>query len=70
MVITCRTFLVQSGEVTFWGQKKFTQFITGLTGLPPDEGSGKSEIGEWQPARAAPWNQEFRAYADSERVRE
>ena len=37
MLITCRTFLVQSGEVTFWGQKKFTQFITGLTGLPPDE---------------------------------
>ena len=36
MLITCRTFLVQSGEVTFWGQEKFTQFITGLTGLPPD----------------------------------
>ena len=36
MLITCRTFLVQSGEVTFWGQKKFTHFITGLTGLPPD----------------------------------
>ncbi len=37
MLITCSTFLVQSGEVTFWGQKKFTQFITGLTGLLPDE---------------------------------
>ena len=36
VLFTCRTFLVQSGEVTFWGQKKFTHFITGLTGLPPD----------------------------------
>jgi hypothetical protein len=43
MVITCRTFLVQSGEVTFWGQKKFTQFITGLTGLPPDEAKAGGE---------------------------
>ena len=32
---TCRTFLVQSGEVTFWGKKKF---ITVFTGLPPDAG--------------------------------
>ncbi len=31
----CSTFLVQSGEVTFGGQKKFTQFITVFTGLPP-----------------------------------
>ncbi len=25
----------QSGEVTFWGQKKFTQVYTVYTGLPP-----------------------------------
>ncbi len=36
MVITCRTFLVQSGEVTFWGKKKFTQVYTVYTGLPLD----------------------------------
>ena len=36
VLITCRTFTVQSGEVTFWGQKKFTHFITVLPGLPPD----------------------------------
>ena len=36
VLITCRTFPVQSGEVTFWGQKKFTHFITVLPGLPPD----------------------------------
>ncbi len=36
MVFTCSTFLVQSGEVPFWGQKKFTQVDTVYTGLPPD----------------------------------
>ena len=36
VLITCRTFPVQPGEVTFWGQKKFTHFITVLPGLPPD----------------------------------
>ena len=40
VLITCRTFPVQSGEVTFWGQKKFTHFITVLPGLPPDGGQG------------------------------
>jgi hypothetical protein len=35
VLIQCRTFLVQSGEVTFGGQKKFSQFITIFTGLPP-----------------------------------
>ncbi len=29
---------LQSGEVTFWGQKKFTQVYTIYTGLPPDDG--------------------------------
>ena len=52
MVITCRTFLVQSGEVTFRGQKKFTQFITGLTGLPPDGHRGPAG-GGMDPARQA-----------------
>ncbi len=37
VLITCRTFLVQPGEVNFWGQKKFTHFTTVLAGLPPDE---------------------------------
>jgi hypothetical protein len=36
VLITCRTFLVQSGEVTFWGQNKFAQVYTVYTGLPPD----------------------------------
>ena len=36
VLITCSTFPVQSGEVIFWGQKKFTHFITVLPGLSPD----------------------------------
>ena len=36
VLITCRTFPVQPGEVTFWDQKKFTHFITVSPGLPPD----------------------------------
>jgi hypothetical protein len=31
------TFRVQSGKVTFWGQKKFTQVCTVYMTLPPDE---------------------------------
>ena len=37
MFITCPTFLVQSGKVTFWGKILFTQVYIVYTGLPPDE---------------------------------
>ena len=39
VLIMCHTFRVQSGKVTFWGQKKFTQVYTVYTGLPPDASS-------------------------------
>ena len=45
VLITCRTFPVQPGEVTFWDQKKFTHFITVSPGLPPDGRRAAAESG-------------------------
>ena len=48
VLIMGHTFRVQSGKVTFLGQKKFAQFTQVYTGLPPDVDRELFECARWR----------------------